>query len=667
MASEVVRGSADLAIHFVNPGYDEIAGRPCVASLDDLPDPVDLVLLGIGDAALEAELCRAAKRGDRSAVIFGNAYEAPVEGERSLRERLAAIATDAGMAVCGGGCMGFVNVAHGVRAIGYVEPDPIAAGPVALVTHSGSVFSALLRARRGLGFSLAVSSGQELVTTTASYLDYALSLPQTGVIALVLEAIRDAGVLRAGLAAAAERDIPVIVLPVGTSETGASMVAAHSGAVAGGAASWEALAGAHGLHLVSDLSELIDTVELFAAPRRARSPASGIDRLSGLAAVLDSGAERALLVDVAAEIGVEFAEISAATTRGLEERLDPGLVATNPLDVWGSGADTEELFGGVLTTLAQDDAVQAVALAVDLVTELDGDESYSHAVQQAAASTDVPVVVLSHVPSALDPETASELRAVGIPVLEGTRSGLLALGHLLDHAGRPVPATPRDIDAGRQRRGRVALAAGSVTGAAGFAMLRDYGIDHAPLREADQEGGVLAAAEAIGYPLVLKTAESLAHKTEVAGVVVGLSNDDELVTAYRDLAERLGPRVVVCGQVAAGTELLLGAVRDPALGMVLVVGAGGVLVELVADRAAALPPLDADGARRLLQRTVVHRLLAAPRAGQPADIEAVVAAIVAFSDLVSELGDALGAIEINPLICTTSGAVAVDVHLECKM
>jgi acyl-CoA synthetase (NDP forming) len=661
MVSEVLRSSAELTVYLVNPRYQEMAGRRCYASLTEIGDAVDLVLLGVGDSSLEAQLSVAAERGDHSAVIFGNAYEPPAEGVVPLRTRLATIARDASMQVCGGGCMGFVNVPYGVRAIGYIEPDPIPAGPVALVTHSGSVFSAVLRARRGLGFTVAVSSGQELVTTTASYIDYALSQPQTGVIALVLETMRDAPALRASLTSAAERDIPVVILPVGTSERGRSMVAAHSGAVAGGTAAWEALADAHGAHLVADLGELLDTAELFATGRRAR-PAR--DSSSGLAAVLDSGAERALLVDVAAALDVPFADISAETTQRLAQRLDPGLVATNPLDVWGNGADTEGLFGDVLVELAQDSAVQVVALAVDLVEELDGDESYRHAARRCAATTDLPVVVLSHLPSALDLVGSAELRAAGVPVLEGTRSGLLAIKHLLAHAEYAASTTQVEIDSDRRDRWRARLLAGPMATEDGFALLRDYGIDVAAAHSADHEGAVLAGASAIGYPVVLKTDEDVAHKTDVGGVVVGLGNDDELVAAYHEMAKRLGRRVVVCRQVPPGTEVLLGAVRDANLGMLLLVGAGGVLVEQVADRAAALPPIDADHARRLIATTVVQRLLLEPRSGEAADLAAVASATAALSVLVTELGDSLDALEINPLVCSAAGAIAVDVHIE---
>ncbi len=218
MISEVARSPSRPRTYLVNPRYADIDGVPCLPSLAEVPEPVDLALLAVPDSALEAQLDVAARTRARSAVIFGSAFDLP-SGSPGLRERLAVTAIQAGMAVCGAGCMGFVNVARGLRAVGYIEPD-LHPGPVALVTHSGSVFSALLRARRGFGFSQAVSSGQELVTTAADYARYALSLPETGVLALVLEAIRDAAGLRSVLADALAADVPVVLLSVGASEAG---------------------------------------------------------------------------------------------------------------------------------------------------------------------------------------------------------------------------------------------------------------------------------------------------------------------------------------------------------------------------------------------------------------------------------------------------------------
>jgi hypothetical protein len=181
--------------------------------------------------------------------------------------------------------MGFVNVTTGLRAIGYIERDELRPGPVAFITHSGSVFSALLRTRRHLGFTMAVSSGQELVTTTASYLDYALGLEQTKVVGLLLETLRQPERLRAALARAAAQDVSVVALTVGRSAEGRAMVAAHSGALAGDDGAWEALFDAYGVIRVGDLDEMADTLELFAAGRRA-GPTAGP---GGIASVHDSG------------------------------------------------------------------------------------------------------------------------------------------------------------------------------------------------------------------------------------------------------------------------------------------------------------------------------------------------------------------------------------------
>jgi acyl-CoA synthetase (NDP forming) len=455
MVDEVTRSPAAPQVQLVNPRYAEIGGRRCVPSLADLPDPVDLVLLGVPDTALEEQLSLAAQRGDAAAVLFSSAHEDAVQAGTQpaplpLRDRLASIAAGAGMQVCGAGCMGFVNVSRGLRAIGHTEPDPLPAGPVALVTHSGSVFSAMLRARRAIGFTLAVSSGQELVTAAPAYLEYALSLPDTRVLALVLETMRQPDRLRDMLAAAAARDIPVVLLTAGGSAGGRTMVTAHSGALAAADGGWEALTRAYGVHRVRDLAELADTLELFAIGRRVR----GGQRPRGIATVHDSGLERAHAADLAEELGVPFAPIDAATRARLAAILDPGLVPVNPLDVWGTGADTRELFAGSLTALAQDEAVGAVALAVDLVRELDGDESYAQAVLDAAARTDKPVAVLSNVGSVIDAELAAQLRQAGIPVLEGMRTGLLALSHLLEHAAAPaaVGGAPSTMLAGSAAR-----------------------------------------------------------------------------------------------------------------------------------------------------------------------------------------------------------------------
>ena len=671
MIAEVARSPSRPRTYLVNPRYADIAGTPCLPSLAELPEPVDLVLLAVPDTALEAELDTAARTRARSAVIFGSAFDLP--GTSGLRDRLAAIASRAGMAVCGAGCMGFVNVARGLRAVGYVEPD-LHPGPVALVTHSGSVFSALLRARRGFGFSLAVSSGQELVTTAAAYAGYALSLPETRVLALVLEAIRDAAGLRAVLAEALAADVPAVLLSVGASEAGQALVSAHSGALAAADGAWEALAAAYGLHRVRDLAELADTLELFSAGRhwagrhRAGRHWAGLrstPATAGIATVHDSGLERAHVADLAAELGVPFAPLSPATKDRLAAALDPGLAPDNPLDVWGTGRDTEPLFAECLCALAADPAVAAVALAVDLVPEFDGDESYPRAVLAAAARTPKPLAVLAGLPAAVDPAAAARLRAAGVPVLEGTRSGLLALRHLLERAEQKDPPPDPDPPADTARRWRATLARQPApSGAVLFDLLRDYGIPTVRARQVTTRADALAAAAAIGYPVVLKTDEpGIAHKSDVGGVRLGLGDPGAVGATYDDLAARLGPRVLVCQTAAPGTELALGIVRDAALGPLLVISAGGVLIEIFAERAVLLAPVTRSAAVTALRRLRLAAVLAGTRGQPPADLGAIADAITGLSRLACDLGDTLDALDINPLICSESGALAADALL----
>ena len=228
--------------------------------------------------------------------------------------------------------MGFVNVTRGVRAIGYLERDALPPGPIALVTHSGSVFSALLRTHRRLEYSLVVSSGQELVTTTADYLAYALEQAETRVVGLFLETLRDVPRLRAALAEAADRDVPVVALTVGGSRRGQALVDAHSGALAGADAAWEALFAAYGVHRCDDLGELVDSLETFAIGRGC-APRG---RPHGIATVHDSGAERVLVADVAERLGVPFADARRRPRpRGWPRCSTPG--SSRPTR-WTSGA-----------------------------------------------------------------------------------------------------------------------------------------------------------------------------------------------------------------------------------------------------------------------------------------------------------------------------------------
>jgi acetate---CoA ligase (ADP-forming) len=615
-------------------------------------------VLGVPNAALEAQLRAAAEAGIPAAVIFASCLdpEPPAAAVPPLAQRLRQVALAAGMAVCGGNGMGFFNLEHNLRVCGYPEPVDLPSGPVAVISHSGSVFSALLHNHRDLRFNLVVSAGMELVTTAAAYLDHALDLPSTRVAAPFLETVREPAAFRAALAKAAGRGIPVVALKVGRGPAATELVAAHSGALAGEDAAYQALFDAYGVARVATLDELVDTCELLAAGRRAFP--------GGLAAIHDSGGERVHLLDLATELRVPLAAISETTRGKLEAVLEPGLPATNPLDAWGTGNDAEPIFAACIRALLDDP--DTAALALNLTTEPTADTSYTGLALEAARSTAKPVAVVANLASAVDRADAATLRAAGVPVLEGTASGLAAFGHLLAHrdflahplpAGAPGPGP----EVYRRWRDRLTDPGRPPDEAEGLAMLADWGVPVVAAEVAERPDAALAAAERLGWPVALKTAApGVRHKSDVGGVRLGLDGPDQLAAAYADLAGRLGPRVLVAAMAGPGVELALGVVRDPQFGPLVMVAAGGLLVEVLRDRRFALPPVDRRRSLALLDRLAVRPLLDGVRGAPPVDLDAVADAVVRLSALAADLGDQLAAIDVNPLVAGPDGCVVVD-------
>ena len=654
MVLQLVRGGFDGPVYPVNPRYREVMGLPCYPSLGDLPQTADLVLLGVPNAALEEQLRAAAAIGAAGAVIFASAHEDPRPDVPPLTERLAGIAREAGMAICGANCMGFVNLERRLRALAFHEREDLDAGPIAWISHSGSAFSALLHNRRGLRFNLAVSAGQELTTTMADYLAYAVDLRSTKVAALFLETVRDPVSFRAALSLAEERDVPVVALKVGREQRARELVEAHSGALAGEDAAYRALFEAHGVVRVETLDEMSDALELLGAGRRAAP--------GGLASVHDSGGERAHLIDAAARVGVPFAAISSETRVRLAGLLDPGLPPVNPLDAWGTGREYERVFAESMAALLEDQDTAALAFTVDLSGE-DLEPGYTRVALHVSPTTEKPFAVLSNLRSGMDERRAAELRAAGVPVLEGTVSGLAAFRALFDvrdHRNLPPLAPPPPVPDEVRERWRARLAEPAPwSELEGLALLADYGIpvvEAAPATSADE---AVDAAERIGWPVAVKAA-AVTHKTDVAGVHLRLGEPDDIRAAYADLASRLGPAVMVAAMAPPGVELALGVVWDAQFGPLVMAAAGGELIEVIRDRRMALPPLDEARARRVVDGLAVRPLLDGVRGRPPADVDAVARSLVRLSALAIDLGDRLEALDVNPLIAGPEGCVAVD-------
>jgi len=659
MMLELTEGGYDGRIYPVNPGYEEILGHGCYGTIAELPEPVDTAILGVPNRALEEQLSAAADAHARSAVIFASGFEEPGAGVPALTDRLATIARDAGMALCGGNCMGFLNLERGLRACGFYEPKDLRPGPIAFISHSGSAFSALLHNDRNLRFNVVISAGQEFVTTAAEYLDYALGLESTRAVGMFIETVRDPAVFRAALERAEGQDVPVVALKIGREAQAKELVAAHSGALAGEDGAYEAVFAAHGVLRVESLDEMVDTLALMAGGRRAGPGA--------LASIHDSGGERAMMIDLAGRAGVPFAAISAETRGRLAAVLEPGLPPVNPLDAWGTGNASDEIYVECMRALLDDEDTSALAFCVDLTTEEDPSMGYIAMAKRVYPETSKPVAMLSNLASAVDRSDVAQVVEDGIPVLEGTVTGLAAFRHLFayrDHRDLPPRPAPTDppVDAATRDLWRDRLASGEpIDETEGLRLLSDYGVHVVESRVVETEEDALAAAAAVGRPVALKTAApGVHHKSDAGGVALGLADPDAVRAAYADLSARLGPRVAVQPMAPAGVEVHLGVVRDPQFGPLVLVAAGGILVELLGDRRLALPPLDGARARRLIDGLRARPLLDGVRGAPAADVDALARAVVSLSWLAHDLGDLLDALDANPVVCAPTGCVAVD-------
>jgi acyl-CoA synthetase (NDP forming) len=409
---------------------------------------------------------------------------------------------------------------------------------------------------------------------------------------------------------------------------------------------------------VGTLNEMADLVELLGAGRRATP--------GGLAAILDSGGERAHLVDAAADLKVPLARPSEATLRDVSARLEPGLPAVNPLDAWGTDNDPYNIFLDCSRHLADDPDTGAFAYVVDLHSDR-AERGHAWAAERVWASTQKPFAVVCGITSAIQESAAARLRSSGVPVLEDVTSGLRAFLHLFERRdARRLPslALPDPVPRETVLRWREALAAGEGLGEArALKMLADYGVPVARTAAATGLQGVLAAAGRLGYPVALKTAAA-SHKTEDGGVTLGIRDEVVLAAAYREMSSRLGPSVTVQEMVEPGVEMALGVVHDPQFGPLVMVAAGGVLIETLGDRRLALPPLDEARASKLIDRLEARALLDGVRGAPPADVNALARTLSRLSLLARDLGDLIGALDVNPVIVGPSGCVAVDALVE---
>jgi acyl-CoA synthetase (NDP forming) len=652
MMRMVRRGGFVGAVHAVNPNYREIEGYACVPSLADLPDAPYLVVLSVRNERLEETMREAIARGAKASVLFASAF-LDNDSTPPLAARLAALARDGAMPVCGANCMGFYNDLDRVWICGFPSPREPRPGGIAFIAHSGSVFGALAHNDPRLRFAMAISPGQELTTTVADYIDYAVDRPEVKVVGLFIETAREPKDFRRALDKAARRGVPVVALKVGRTEAAAAAALTHTGAMAGSDLAYEALFDCYGVIRVETIDELATTLMLLATGRRAAK--------GGLVSIHDSGGEREMIIDLADRANLRFAAISDATKARIAAQLDPGLEAANPLDAWGTGADFVPKFTAGFQALVDDDNAALGLFCADIRDQYYLSDGFGEAALAVAQRTTKPVALVTNYTQLRHDQLALKLAEAGVPVLDGTFNALVAARGAL--AYRDFCARPADAPPPAARTSTHAIpppGSAALDEAASLALLNAWDIPVAAHAVADSEDAAASAARGIGYPLVLKTAmPGILHKSDVGGVRLGLQDENTVRAAYRDMAARLGPRALLARMVPKGVELALGMVDDQQFGPLVTVGAGGVLIELLSDRRAALAPFGPLTARRLLDGLAVRRLLDGYRGGAKVDIDRLCAIVASFSVMAAELSGSVAEIDINPLVCGAE-IVAVD-------
>ncbi len=660
LADMIIHSNYAGAVYPVNPRCKEILNQPCYDYLESLPATVDHAIIALGNQHLESALNATIEHGTRAATIYASAT-LEKDSDPKLLQRLSDMARAAGMMICGPNGMGFYNVSQDLFAGIFPRSTEILRGEISYIAQSGSAFATLCHNGCRLGFNLCVSTGSEIATTVADYMDWCLDQSDTRVIGLFLETVRDPEAFVAALEKAGRNNIPVVVLKIGKSPLGAAMALTHTGAIAGNQAVYSALFKKYGVIEVSDFDEMAAILMLL---QTGRETAEG-----GFAAAFESGGFRELATDQAHELGVHFAPLNEATIQALTPHLEPGLVAENPLDVWGSHDRFEERFQACMSALIQDSNVAGGAFVSNFRDDYFLSEAIYRSVEAINRQTSKPIALVNCYSDLANSAICRRAHAAGLPVIDGTHRALLAFKHLFDYhkfkaAQRPDSPARVEFDTQRISTWKRKLAtheSDSLDEPQALALLGDFSIPVVRHEWVSNQAELTTAAASIGYPLVIKTAEpGIHHKSDRNGVFVNVQSEQELVDHYVDLSNRLGPRALLSQMIEQGIEIALGTVNDKQFGPVLMVAAGGLLVELLSDRAVAMCPVNAQHADAMITSLKANQLLKGVRGNAASNRQALIEIIVGLSALAYEFRDCIAEIDINPVLVNEQTAIAVD-------
>jgi acyl-CoA synthetase (NDP forming) len=653
----------------INPKYAEIAGRPAYASIAALPTVPDHVGIAVPAQGVLAVLEECAAHGVPFATVFtGGFAESGTDSGRAMQDKVRALARASGMRVMGPNCNGLINfVDHFSMTTSATIAGPrAAAGNVGIVSQSGGAgqVNVMWRAiEQGIGISYEVSFGNSADLDALDFARFMVEDEATRVILMLAEHLGDGEKLREVAALAAEKEKPIVVLKLGRTDEGSQAAATHTGSLTGNDAVHDAAFRQYGIIRVDDCNELYEAAMLLRTRRWPRG--------NRAAATTISGGNGVLLVDLGAAHGIAWPSYSAATQEKLGAWLPKLGTTSNPTDVTNAAIGKKDIFRGCIEAIASDEGIDAVIPIMTMSAKSDVLQ-----IAAAAKAAVKPVAVLWTGGCNDEPAlTARTLAADGVAVYRNTLSCVKAVRAAMrygefrrERQGRKLPQPPADMDVAKAK----ALLAGAsgpqterrskeVLAALGFPVTRET------LARTRDEAAALAAK--IGGPVALKIESAdIAHKTESGAIRLGVTGEaavrtafDEVMAAakaYRPDAKLDG--VLVQEMVGRGVEVMVGLTYDPVFGPVLVVGAGGVYVEVFRDIAYRIPPIGVDEAHDMLRELKSYKLLEGARGAARADIPALCELVSRLSHAAVALGGRIRELDLNPVIVLERGVRVVD-------
>jgi acyl-CoA synthetase (NDP forming) len=648
-------------IHLINPKRDTIDGRACLKSIEDLPHGVDAAVLAIPGPAVLAAVKALAARGVGAAVIFAAGFAEGGEEGLAAQAEVARIAADTGMVIEGPNCLGMTNYVAGVPLTFVGTPALHLAGKscVGIVSQSGAmavVLGTTLMAK-DLGISISVSTGNEAASGVEDYVAHLIDEPNTKAIGMIVEQFRRPAQFLELAARARAADKPIVLLHPGTSSAARESAATHTGAMAGDWLLMKTKVTRAGVILVESLEELGDVLDIVVRARPVRA--------GGTAVLTESGAFKALSLDLAERIGLTLPAITGDTEATMRASIPDFIPVSNPMDLTAQALVDPDLYRRTLAPLLADASFAAVVLGIIQTDPATASRKFPPITDAVRAlSPDKPVIFAGLDDGAAVPaDYIADLRRAGVPYFPSPDRAFRALRRLIAAAERDDAAAD----------------AAPVTVDVPSGVIPEYRAKHllAPLGIPFPKGGFAATldearsvAAAIGYPVVLKAqAAALSHKSDAGGVILHIADDAALAAAWGRLYDNVaaydaaitldGGLIEAMG--ARGIELIVGAKSNPEWGPVILVGFGGVQAELLHDVRLLPPDLPHDAIVAELRKLKSGALLDGFRGSPALDVDAVARIIAGLGRLL--LGTpAIREIDLNPVVVYPKGqgAVALD-------